>query len=271
MAVPGVAAARDRQAARAEHRRGRRRAGRGRHPPGDALRAALAHRAARPREARLPRRPQRAVLDLPRVRTVPEAAAVRDVRRARGDLEAVGPGERRDQAGVGRGARRAPGQAHLLRAALVQEAGRGDGLRAGHPVRRPAGRRAAGVLRQGGRRGQPRAVHPARPGLRRVVDPAAVHGRATGSCSTRSSSSSTGPGAATSWSTSTRCSTSTTPGSAPRWSPARTSTPGGSSARHERPRAAHVRPGDAGQRAAPRRSPSRTTPTCGARATWRCR
>ena len=59
------------------------------------------------------------------------------------------PGQRRDRAGVGRGARRAPGQAHLLRAALVEEAGRGDGLRAGHAVRRAAGRRPAGVLRPG--------------------------------------------------------------------------------------------------------------------------
>ena len=69
---------------------GRRRAGRRRHPPGDAVRAALAHRAARPREARLPRRPQRAVLDLPGLRPVPEAAAVRDVRRARRDLASCG-------------------------------------------------------------------------------------------------------------------------------------------------------------------------------------
>ena len=37
------------------------------------------------------------------------------------------------------------------------------------------------------------------------------------------------------------------------------------------PGPAHLRPGDAGQRRPPTRSPSRTTRTSGARATWRCR
>ena len=250
VAVARVPAAADRQAARAR-RIGdrRRRAGRRRHPPGAAVRAALPHRAARPREARLPRRPQHAVLDLPGLGAVPEAAAVRDVRRARRDLQAVGP---RQNAAI------KPEWAEELGAHLVKRTysephwskkrAVGDGLRARHPVRRPAGRRAPGVLRQGRPGDQPRAVHPARPGLRRVVDPAAVHGHATGSCSTRSWSSSTAPGAATSWSTSTRCSTSTTPGSAPRWSPARTSTPGGRGVRHDDPELLTFDPRDAGQR-----------------------
>ena len=55
---------------------------------------------------------------------------------------AVGPGERPDRAGVGREARAAPGQTQLQRAALGEEAGRGDGLREGHAVR-PADRRRA--------------------------------------------------------------------------------------------------------------------------------
>ena len=42
-------------------------------------------------------------------------------------------------------------------------------------------------------------------------------------------------------------------------------------ARRERPGPAHVRPGDAGQRDGRRGHRARTTRTCGARATWRCR
>ena len=103
---------------------------------GDAGRAAA-------RPAGVPRRPRRAVRDLPRQRAAREEPGVPDGRRAGRDRPAVGPAERRDQARVGRAARRAPGEAHLQRAALVEEAGRGDGLRAGHAVRRPAGRRPA--------------------------------------------------------------------------------------------------------------------------------
>ena len=50
-----------------------------------------------------------------------------DVGRAGGDLPAVGAGQRQDRARVGRAARPAPGQTHLLRAALGEEPGRGDG------------------------------------------------------------------------------------------------------------------------------------------------
>ena len=105
----------------------------------------------------------------------------------------------------------------LLRAALVEEARLGDGPRAGHAVRRTAGRRPAGGLRQGRRRAVARAVHPARAGLRRVEHAGTASSTPTGGCSRRPRSSSTAPGAATSWSTSTRSSTSTTRGSARRW------------------------------------------------------
>ena len=47
-----------------------------------------------------------------------------------------GAHRRADRAGVGRAAGRAPGQAQLQRAALGEEAGRGDGVREGHAVRR---------------------------------------------------------------------------------------------------------------------------------------
>ena len=76
-----------------------------------------------------------------------------------------------DRAGVGRAARRAPGQAQLQRAALGEEAGRGDGLREGHPVRRPDRRRAQGQLRPDRPGAEPGAVHPARPGRGRLADP----------------------------------------------------------------------------------------------------
>ena len=153
---------------------------------------------------------------------------VPDGRRARRDQPAVGPAERRDQAGVGRAAGPGPGQAHLLRAALVEEAGRGDGLRAGHAVRRTARRRPAGELRLDRPAARARALHPARARVRRVVRPGTGSTTRTSRCCRRPRSSSTGPGAATSSSTSTRCSTSTTPGSAPRSSAAPTSTSGGS-------------------------------------------
>ena len=73
-------------------------------------------------------------------------------------------------------------------------------------------------------RAEPRAVHPARPRVRRVVQPAPLPRARTSGCSRRPRSSSTAPGAATSSSTSTPSSTSTTPGSAPRSSAAPTST-----------------------------------------------
>ena len=73
-----------------------------------------------------------------------------------------------------------------------QEAGLGDGPRAGHAVRRPAGRRPAGSLRQGRPGAGPRAVHPARAGLRRVVDAGTGSTRRTARCSSSSASSAAG-------------------------------------------------------------------------------
>ena len=124
--------------------------------------------------AGVPRRPRRPVRDLPRLRAQGREPAVRDGRRAGRDLAALGPAERRGQPGVGRAARRAPGEAELLRAALVAQAGRGDGPRAGDAVRRAAGRGPADLLREGRRRAEPRALHPARAGVRRVGDAAQV-------------------------------------------------------------------------------------------------
>ena len=179
--------------------------------------------------------------------------------------------ERRDRAGVGRAARRAPGQAHLQRAALVEEAGRGDGLRAGHAVRRPAGRR-------------PDASTTARidPALSRelFIRHALVEGdwdthhrffaRTTPRCSTRSRSWSTGPAAATSSSTTRRSSTSTTPGSRPTSCPAALR-PLVEAARAATPGPAHLRRGDAAAAAdedeGRRRLPGRVArrATCGCR------
>ena len=67
------------------------------------------------------------------------------VLRARRDLAAVRPAQRRGQARLDRGGGRAPGLAQLLRAALVGQAGRHGGRRAGDPVRDPAGHRADSV------------------------------------------------------------------------------------------------------------------------------
>ena len=153
-----------------------------RHPPGAALRAAQPHRAAggaRQGQARttgVPRRPRCPVRDLPRQRAAPEEPAVPDGRRAGGDRPALGPPERRDQAGVGRAPRRPPGQAHLLRAALVEEACRRHGPRAGDAVRRPARRRPPRQLRAGRPGREPRAVHPARARPGRVGHTAPVPG-----------------------------------------------------------------------------------------------
>ena len=84
-------------------------------------------------------------------------------------------------------------------------------------------------------RAEPRALHPARPRLRRVVDADTASSRRTSGCSRRPRSSSTAPAGATSSSTSTRCSTSTTRGSGPRSSAAPTSTSGGSRSGVPRP------------------------------------
>ena len=211
------------------------------------------------------------VRPLPRVGAVQEAAALGDGRRAGRDLPALGPGRRPDRAGVGRGTRPAPGQAQLQRAALGEEAGRGDGVREGDPVRHPAGHRPQGQLRSDRPGAEPGAVHPARAGGGRLADPPPVLRTTTGSCSTRSRSWRTGPGAATSWSTTRPCSPSTTRGSRPRWSPAGTSTPGGRRAGRQQPDLLTFDRETAGQRRAGQASTRPTTPTSGTPTGWRCR
>ena len=192
------------------------------------------HAAARP--AGVPRRPRHAVRDLPRQRPAREEPGVPDGRRAGRDRPALGPAERRDQARVGRAARRPPGQAHLHRAALVEEARRGDGLRAGHACTAsrwsPTG---SCQLRQGRPRRWPASCSSGTRSCTASGPAGTASSPRTSGCSRRPRSSSTAPGAATSSSTSTRCSTSTTPGSAPRSSAARTSTPGGSRSGSDRP------------------------------------
>ena len=84
----------------------------------------------------------------------------------------MGSAERRHRPGVGREARGRPGEADLLRAALVEEAGLGAGLRARHPVRRTTGRRPSRAARPAPARRGPGAVHPARAGAGGVAHPA---------------------------------------------------------------------------------------------------
>ena len=117
----------------------------------------------------------------------------------------------------------------------------------------------------------PRAVRPARPGAGRVARPAPVLRTTTASCSRRPRSSSTAPGATTSWSTSetlfdfydARVAAEVVSGAHfdTWWKPAR----------QRRPGPAHLRPGDAGQRVRRRGRRAGLPGRCGARATWRCR
>ena len=198
---------------------------RGRHPPGAALRPAQPHRRARGAregqagraapDAGVPRCPQRPLRGLPRQRAEGPQPRLPDERRAGRDLAPVGPAERRHQGRVGRAPRRPPGQADLLGAALVAQARGGDGPRAGHAVRRPAGRRPPRAVRPDRRAARPRALHPARPRPAGVGLPAPVPRREHRASSRRPRSSSTGPDAATSSSTRRRSSTSTTPASGP--------------------------------------------------------
>ena len=74
---------------------------------------------------RLPRRAQRPVRDLPRLGAVQEAAAVRDGGRAGGDVPAVGPGERGDPTGMGRGT----GRRTWSSAATANRTGNASGAR----------------------------------------------------------------------------------------------------------------------------------------------
>ena len=119
---------------------------------------------------------------------------------------------RADRAGVGRGGRRAPAEADLQRAALVEEAGLGRRLRAGHSLRHPD-RHAAGRAVRLDRPGRvARPVHPVRRWSRGTGTPTTRSGLATAPCSPMSRSSSTAPAGATSSSTRRRSSRSTTRG-----------------------------------------------------------
>ena len=206
----------------------RRRARLGHHPPGAARRAAVARRRPRPGQARVPRGPRRAVRHLPRVGAVPQAARLGDGRRAGRDQPALGPGQRRDRARVGRGGRRPPGRsARYSEPHWSRKAGARRRHRAGHPLRRAAGHRPHDPVRPDRPRGGPRALHPARPRRGRLGAAARLLEAQRRHCSPRSPSSRSGPGGATSSST-TRCSSrSTTPASRPTWSPSGTSTGGG--------------------------------------------
>ena len=138
---------------------------------------------------------------------------------------------------VDRAAGRAPGQAHLLRAALGRAARRGRRHRARDALRAADRRRAHGRLRADRPGALARAVHPPRAGRGRLGDPARVRGRATARCSRRSRRSRSARAGATCSPATRRCSTSSTSGSRPTSSPARTSTAGGATSA-ARPRAA---------------------------------
>ncbi len=117
---------------------------------------------------RVRRRPRGAVRDLPWVSPVQEAARVDHGGRAGRDQPPVGPRRQPHPARVGRGPRRAAREAHLLRAALVHQAGRGDVHREGAAVRSAHRVRPPRALRQGGPRGRARDVRAARPRAGRV-------------------------------------------------------------------------------------------------------
>ena len=125
-----------------------------------------------PATARVPRRPRHQVRRLPRLR--PGEKATRLDRRGRTgrDLPAMGQDRRRDRARMGRAGRRAPGQAELQRAPLVPLARRRDRDRESHPLRHPDRRRPGPAARPHRPHPRPRAVHPARPGRRRLADQA---------------------------------------------------------------------------------------------------
>ena len=123
---------------------------------------------------------------------------------------------------------RRPGEADLLRAALVEEARVGPGPRARHPVRRTAGRRPRSCPSAGTSPTWPASCSSGTRWCRGSGTPGTASSRPTAGSWRRPRSSSTGRVATTSWWTRRRSSTSTTPGCPPTWSPARTSTPGGS-------------------------------------------
>ena len=123
----------------------------------------------------------------------------------------------------------------LQRAALGEGPGRGDGVREGDALRRPARRAAQGELRADRPRRSPASCSSATPWSRATGAPTTSSSTTTASCSARSRSWSTAPGAATSWSTTRRSSTSTTRGCPNTSCPAPTSTRGGSTSAREEP------------------------------------
>ena len=139
-----------------------------------------------------------------------------------------GAAERRDRPAVGRAARRRPGEAAVVRAALVEQARVRDGPRARHAVRRPAGRRPRRTPRQARARRSRASCSSGTHWCRGSGTSGTGSCRPTSDCSRRPRSSSTALAGAGSSSTRRRCSTSTTPGCRPRSSPAPTSTAGGS-------------------------------------------
>ena len=145
-------------------------------PPGAAGRAAVARGDEGRRVARVHGRARRAVRDLPRLGAVQEAAELGDGGRAGGDDAAVGPGGGADRSGRRGAAGRAPGQAHLQRAALGSAPRVGGGDRAGDAVRTADRHRPHGAVRADRPGALARALHPARAGRGRVGDPARVRG-----------------------------------------------------------------------------------------------
>ena len=129
----------------------------------------------RPDGARVRRRPRRPVRDLRPARRWPRsrprwvmAAELVETNRLWARTVAA------DRAGVGRAARRPPGQAHLQRAALGREARRRGGAPSGHAVRAADRRRPHGGLRPDRPGAGPGAVHPARAGRGRLGHPPRV-------------------------------------------------------------------------------------------------
>ena len=168
-----------------------------------------------PSAARVPRRPRHPVRDLPRLRARPQAAGLGGRRRARRDLPALGPHRRRDRAGMGRTGRRAPGQAVLQRAPLVQEPRRRHRHGEGHPLRHPDRRRPHGELRTASTRSPPASCSSGTPSSKATGKPGTTSSATTPRCSTKPPNSSSAPAAAA-WSPArTRSSSSTTPASPP--------------------------------------------------------
>ena len=166
------------------------------------------------------------------------------VLRARRDLPAVRPAQRRGQARLDRGGGRAPGLTHLLRAALVGQAGRHRG---GGEGRRCTGSRWS----PGGPSTTAGSTHPCAASCssggrwsRGSGPPGTGSGTRTPPPSRRPRRSRSAAGDA-GWSSTTRaCSRSTTPASRPTSPPCGTSTPGGRRRRGRRRTCSTLTPAD---------------------------